>query len=60
MDLLEKALLSLFENSVMRPHDKEYVKGEICVALYEINKKWYRGRVTEVNIWILLIYGFNA
>lgn len=54
---LDKETLNFIENELhtqygITPHisssDLTWEKGDICIAEYHLNKKWYRGRVLQV------------
>ncbi|XP_054290967.1 RING finger protein 17-like isoform X2 [Macrosteles quadrilineatus] len=49
LELLEKAFISLYDKSEKRPYDEEYAEGQICIAYYEVSKKWYRAQVIKAG-----------
>lgn len=48
LDLIQRALSTLFTGSVPKPHDLVWSKGQVCIAYYEVDGRWYRGKVTKV------------
>lgn len=49
LNLLKKSFQLLFEGSSPKPHDLSWSKGQICIAYYECDKNWYRGKVVSVS-----------
>lgn len=49
LTVIGNALLSRFQNSQPKPHDLYWFVGQLCIAQYHSDKKWYRGKVVGVN-----------
>lgn len=49
LTVIGNALLSRFNNSQPKPHDLYWFVGQLCIAQYHADKKWYRGKVVRVN-----------
>ncbi|XP_046671899.1 RING finger protein 17-like isoform X3 [Homalodisca vitripennis] len=48
LQLIKRALETIFKGSEPKPHDKDWVVGQICIAFYEPDGNWYRGKVVKV------------
>ncbi|XP_012283187.1 RING finger protein 17 isoform X2 [Orussus abietinus] len=48
LKMIEEALEEHYKNVKIKPYDKVWKEGEICVAQYHCNKKWYRAQVLKV------------
>jgi hypothetical protein len=49
LTVIGNALLSRFQNSQPKPHDLYWFVGQLCIAQYHSDKRWYRGKVVGVN-----------
>ncbi|XP_078032557.1 tudor domain-containing protein qin isoform X2 [Augochlora pura] len=45
---IENKLQELYQNCEMESCDTVWAVGDICIAEYHANKKWYRGKVVQV------------
>jgi hypothetical protein len=50
LTVIGDALLSRFKNTQPKPHDLYWFVGQLCIAQYHMDKKWYRGKVVGVSI----------
>lgn len=48
MERIERKLEQLYANCPLEPRDTVWIVGELCIAQYHTNKKWYRGKVVKV------------
>uniref|UniRef100_A0A1B6FZG0 RING finger protein 17 n=1 Tax=Cuerna arida TaxID=1464854 RepID=A0A1B6FZG0_9HEMI len=48
LQLIKRALETIFKGSEPKPHDKDWVVDQICIAFYEPDGNWYRGKVVKV------------
>ncbi|XP_039285887.1 tudor domain-containing protein 1 [Nilaparvata lugens] len=46
--IIGATLQTKYENSRPSPHDSFWSAGQLCVAKYHADQKWYRGKVMEV------------
>uniref|UniRef100_A0AAU7J8D4 Tudor domain-containing protein Tdr4 n=1 Tax=Locusta migratoria TaxID=7004 RepID=A0AAU7J8D4_LOCMI len=49
LTMIQNALQSRFTNSKPAPHDLFWFPGQVCIAKYHGDKKWYRGKVLQLN-----------
>ncbi|PNF34127.1 hypothetical protein B7P43_G01154 [Cryptotermes secundus] len=47
--IIGNALCTRFNSSRPKPHDLYWFVGQLCIAQYHADKKWYRGKVVGVN-----------
>jgi hypothetical protein len=50
LTVIGNALHSRFRDSQPKLHDLYWFPGQLCIAQYHADKKWYRGKVVEVSI----------
>ncbi|XP_043290163.1 RING finger protein 17 isoform X2 [Venturia canescens] len=48
LSYIERTLDEKYRNTVVTPPDLVWEEGDLCIAQYHSNKKWYRGQVREV------------
>jgi hypothetical protein len=48
--IIGNALCARFNDSRPKPHDLYWFVGQLCIAQYHADKKWYRGKVVGVSI----------
>ncbi|KAJ9579969.1 hypothetical protein L9F63_004352, partial [Diploptera punctata] len=49
LTIIGNALHSRFKKSEPKPHDQYWFPNQLCIAQYHTDKKWYRGKVMQVN-----------
>lgn len=49
LEILEKALMSRYSNSKPSPSDMYWFPGQLCIAQFHRDLKWYRAKVLSVN-----------
>ncbi|XP_049949115.1 uncharacterized protein LOC126457111 isoform X1 [Schistocerca serialis cubense] len=49
LTMIQNALQSRFGNSKPAPQDLYWFEGQLCIAKYHGDKKWYRGKVLKLN-----------
>ncbi|XP_065225661.1 tudor domain-containing protein 1 isoform X2 [Planococcus citri] len=47
--MISDGLQSRFTDSTPSPHDMHWYPGQICIAWFFVDKKWYRGKVLKVE-----------
>ncbi|KAG8264132.1 metal ion binding [Homalodisca vitripennis] len=52
LQLIKRALETIFKGSEPKPHDKDWVVGQICIAFYEPDGNWYRGKVVKSQMML--------
>lgn len=49
LEFISAGLKSVYENSLPKPDDlNNWRPGQICIAFWRFDKKWYRARVKKV------------
>lgn len=48
LEYIKNTLQKRYQNCRIKPYDKEWEVGEICIAEYHHDKMWYRGEVQRV------------
>lgn len=48
---MEQELNEIFTNSEPEPQNYQWTEGQMVIANYFLNKKWYRGTILKVSIF---------
>ncbi|CAK9832570.1 RING finger protein 17 [Anthophora retusa] len=46
---IETNLQKLYNNVTIESRDTIWIEGDMCIAQYYVNKKWYRGKVVKIQ-----------
>lgn len=46
---IETKLEQLYNNCSLKSFDNVWIEGDLCIAQYHANKKWYRGKIVKIR-----------